>query len=80
MGYTKNIQDNSVQSSACEGLADEIASGIPALAEARGLPTRGVARSLWIALFCDIIGDDDVDGPAACEMFEAARHQARKNQ
>jgi len=61
--------------SACEALADDIVAGIPALAEARGLPAGRVALAVWLALFCDL-ADTEGGGARMGDLFELARHSA----
>ena len=63
---------DSFRTVAYEALADEIISGIPALAEKCGLSPSRVALTVWHALFFDLIGGD-ANGPLADELFELAR-------
>ncbi len=71
-----NFRHDSLQRSACEALADKIISGIPAQAEAHGLPTGRVVQAVWLALFCDLV-DPESDSADAGDLFELARRAAR---
>ena len=73
------FQNDASQASACEALADEIASGIPGLAEARNLSPSKIAQALWLALFYDLVGDD-VDGSIASSLFSLTRHSTLATQ
>ena len=72
MGSSIGSLSHADQKAACEACADEIVSRIPALAEARGLPTGQLALTVWLALFRDIIGDGS-DGPSSVELLALAR-------
>lgn len=61
-------------------LANEIVSSIPSIAEENSLPVENIAIAVWTALFCDLIGDNDIDGIVATKLFDAARTEALKSQ
>ena len=72
-----DLRLDTLRTEACQALADEILSKVPAQAESRNLPVGRVVRAIWLTLCCDLIGDD-ADAPAADALFELARHTARR--
>ena len=72
MGSSIGSLSHADQKAACESCADDIVSRIPALAEARGLPTSQLALTVWLALFRDLVGDGS-DGPTVVELLALAR-------
>jgi len=75
MGSSIGSLPHADQKAACEACADEIISRIPALADARGLPTGQLAMTVWLTLFRDLIGDGS-DGPSVAELLALARMSA----
>ena len=56
---TSYITDRSITDRfRCAALADEIIAEIPGHAEARHLSPGEVALALWLALYCDLLGNE----------------------